>query len=72
VTAYDIVTCLLKARIVEPEEMAIARQWLCRCISMATKLCDHSNGYTYNNRGSVGSHVFHAVYAEAIYQGLNL
>jgi hypothetical protein len=31
------VTCLLKARIVEPAEMAVAREWLCkRHVSIAT------------------------------------
>jgi hypothetical protein len=25
-----IMTCPLKARVVEPEEMAVARQWLCK------------------------------------------
>jgi hypothetical protein len=29
-------TCLLKAGIVEPEEMDIAREWLCKHISTAT------------------------------------
>jgi hypothetical protein len=30
------VTCLLKARIAEPEEMAVAKQWLCKRISTVT------------------------------------
>jgi hypothetical protein len=37
---------VLKARIVEPEEMAVARQWLCKHVSRATKSCGHSNRYT--------------------------
>jgi hypothetical protein len=39
---YNIVTCLLKARIVELEETAIAREWLGKCF--------RSNRYAYNNR----------------------
>jgi hypothetical protein len=39
------VTCLLKVRIAEPEKMSIARQWLCKHVSMATKSCDRHNRY---------------------------
>jgi hypothetical protein len=49
----SIVTCLLKARIVESEETAVARQWLCKHLSMATKARDHRIRYTCNNRGTV-------------------
>jgi hypothetical protein len=41
----DIVTYPLKVRIVEPEDMAIARQWFCKHVSKATKSRDCSNGY---------------------------
>jgi hypothetical protein len=40
------VTCLLKAGIVEPEEMAVARQWLCKHVSMATNSRDATT-YTH-------------------------
>jgi hypothetical protein len=40
------VACLLRARIAEPEEMAVARELLYKHISMATHSCDCSNRYT--------------------------
>jgi hypothetical protein len=39
-------TCLLKARIAEPEETAVAREWLCKHLSMATTSDDHNNRHT--------------------------
>jgi hypothetical protein len=39
-------TCLLKAGIAEPKETAVAREWLCKHVSMATNSHDHSNRYT--------------------------
>jgi hypothetical protein len=60
----NIVTCPLKARIVEPEETVVARQWPCKHVFTAIKSCDHRNGYIRNNRGTVGIGVFYAVRAE--------
>jgi hypothetical protein len=42
----NIVTCLLKARTVEPKKTSVARQWLCKHVSMTTKSRDCSNRYT--------------------------
>jgi hypothetical protein len=58
-----VVTCPLNARRVEPEKTVIAGQWLCKHVSSATESRDRSNGYTRNNRGTVGSGVFYAVRA---------
>jgi hypothetical protein len=65
------VTCPLKARTVESEETAVARQWLLKQASTATKSRDCSNGYTRNNRRTVGSGIFYAVRAKPIYWGPN-
>jgi hypothetical protein len=43
---FNIVTCLLKARTVEPEKTSVSRQWFCKHVSETTKSCDHSNTYT--------------------------
>jgi hypothetical protein len=47
----NIVICPLKARIGEPEETVIARQWLCKHVSMETRSRDRYN------RGTVGGGV---------------
>jgi hypothetical protein len=57
-------TCPFKARIMEPEKMAAARQQLCKHVYTETKSRDHRNGYTRNNRGTVGRGVFYAILAE--------
>jgi hypothetical protein len=57
-----VLTRGLKARIVEPEETAVAREWLCKRVSMATNSCDHGN---IRNR-AVGSGVFYVVRPKAI------
>jgi hypothetical protein len=54
-----IVTCLLKARIVGPENMAIARE----------RLSKHTSAATQRNNRTIGGGVFYAVRAEAIYRG---
>jgi hypothetical protein len=46
--------------------MAVARQWLCKHVSAATKSYDCRNRYTHNNRETVGSEVTYAVHAEAM------
>jgi hypothetical protein len=46
---YKRLTCLLKAGITEPEDMAVSRERLCKHVSTATKSCDRSNRYTCNN-----------------------
>jgi hypothetical protein len=43
-------TCLLKTGIEEPEEMTIAREWLCKHISTATNSHDCSNRHTPDNK----------------------
>jgi hypothetical protein len=43
----------LKARIVEPEETAVARQWLCKHVSKATRTRDRYR-YEHSNRRNVG------------------
>jgi hypothetical protein len=43
---FFIVTCLLKTGTVNPEEMGVARQWLCKHISTATSSRDHGRAYT--------------------------
>jgi hypothetical protein len=63
-----IVTCLLKTGIAEPEETAVARQWLCKHVSTATKSRDRGNRCTRDNRGTVGGGVLCWVCAEAIYR----
>jgi hypothetical protein len=51
-----IVTCLLKARTVEPEEMATAREW-------AVNTFPQQQIHKCNNRETVGGCVFYAVHA---------
>jgi hypothetical protein len=62
----NIVICLLKAGIAEPEEMALARERLCKHISTATNSRDCGNRYLRNNRGTVGSNIFYAIRADVI------
>jgi hypothetical protein len=45
-----IETCRLKTRFVEPEETGVAKKWLYKYISTATKLRDRSSRYTLNNK----------------------
>jgi hypothetical protein len=61
-----IVTCPLKARIIEADKISVARQWLCEHDVRATKSRDRRNRYTRNNRGTVGGGVLCWVHAEAI------
>jgi hypothetical protein len=56
-----------QSQIVGPEERAVARQWVCKHVSTATKSRDLRKRYTLNNTGTVGSSVFYAVHAKAIY-----
>jgi hypothetical protein len=55
----NIVTYSLKARILEPEETAVAREWPLNTFLWQVV-------HERNNRGIVGGCVFHAVHAEAI------
>jgi hypothetical protein len=59
---YNVVTCLLKAQIAEPEEMDVARQWLCKHTSTATR-------YACSNRKTVVSSVFCGISLETIWWG---
>jgi hypothetical protein len=61
--SVNIVTCLLKAGIAELVKMFVARQWLHKHVSTATKSRDPRE-----NRRIVGSSVFSAVRPEAIYR----
>jgi hypothetical protein len=63
-----IATCLLKAGRADTEDMAVARQWLCKLVSTATNSRDRSIRYERNNRGIVGG-VLCWVRAEAISGG---
>jgi hypothetical protein len=53
-----------------PQKTSVAREWICKHVSMATKSPDHSNRYTRNNRGTAGGSVLCWVHAEAIYRKL--
>jgi hypothetical protein len=57
---------------VEPEETSVAREWLCKHVLMATKLCDHHNRYVCSNRGTVGGGVFYHACAKVILGGREL
>jgi hypothetical protein len=54
----SIVTCLLKARIPESGKTSVAKKWLCKHVSTATKPRDRRNRYTRKNKGTVGGGVF--------------
>lgn len=52
----SIVTCLLKVKILEPEETTVARKQL---VNMFLQQCIHEHNY----RGTVGGCIFYAVCA---------
>jgi hypothetical protein len=58
--------CVLKVGITEPEETAVAKQWLCKNFSTATEWRDPQNRHECNNRETVGSGVFYAIVVEVI------
>jgi hypothetical protein len=60
------------ARIVEPEETAVARQRLSKHASTANISHDRSDRYTRNNRRIFVGGVFYMVRSEEICQGPNL
>jgi hypothetical protein len=55
----SIVACLLKSRIVKPAQTTIARERLCKNVSIVTK-------YTCNNKRAVAGSFFCGVCTEAI------
>jgi hypothetical protein len=56
----------MKAGTVEPEDTAVARQWLCKHVSTATNSHDRGNRYARNDRIAVGSGVLCWVCAESL------
>jgi hypothetical protein len=48
------------------EKMHVARQWLCKHVSMATESSDPRNSYVCNKRRTVGGGVSCCVHAEAL------
>jgi hypothetical protein len=59
------------AGIAEPEKTSVARQWLCKHDSTATKSRDRNNRYTRDYRGTVGSGIFYWACAEAYQENRN-
>jgi hypothetical protein len=57
VYSKNIVTCVLKDGIGEPEKTAVAKQWLYKHVSTAANSCDRSKGYGCNNSGTVAGSV---------------
>jgi hypothetical protein len=62
----NIVAYLLKARIVESAEKAVAREWLCKHAKAQLSSRDRSHVYERNNRRTAGRCVFCAARAEAV------